>query len=235
MGLLPALQAQYLIAGIVPGLGIWVTYLVFSHKPSLQRFASEWLSPSAPGYKKIGFWTSMAAASLTLFIPIFLFEYLLDPVLPRGVRSTIALGSFFLILPGTYGLYASFVSRGTRTRGMREWSRRFNDFLGAYIMPVTLVGLTIYVYVVFWYPNIPQALGGVSPSCAYLDVEKADLSQETLIALFPEEAIESKSEVVKSSRLRVFFVSSNVMLVKHGLNSPTHEIERRIVRAATSC
>lgn len=74
------------------------------------------------------------------------------------------------------------------------------------------VGLLIY-YVEVIYPAIPQELGGASPRCALLDLQKDQYSIETLVALVGSDDIIAPTGVVRSRQLDVLYSSSTFLLV----------------------
>ena len=99
------------------------------------------------------------------------------------------------------------------------------------------------------HPLIPQEFGGPRTRCAYLDIVKAQVSNETLEAIAPTNATMADSQVVRSTPVGVFFSGNDFILVKPYVeeqegssstyriwgNAKTYEIRRSAVKAVTWC
>jgi hypothetical protein len=184
LGLVPALRFQYILAGIVPlvGYGLYVAVLVGL------LAVTGWLMTRTPG-------TLLAVATLVVLLGIL-----------------VAVGAF-AIRPIT-GLWGTLVYAASSVvvlvTGMA--------FSGVGVLPITsrwialnLAISFIALYALVLYPNIPQALGGVRPDCAYLEVSAGVIGRQTLETLG---APATGGTIVRTARVLVMASGSGKIFVR---------------------
>jgi hypothetical protein len=141
----------------------------------------------------------------------------------------------------------------------RERLTRFNTVFIRIIFVALFGFLAITYYLDLLYSRLPQALGGVRPRCAYLDVVKTDVSQDTLRALFPAEAsvpVSSsspgvapspgvanrsvirdnetpKSETVRSVAVAILYSGSDYTILR--VDGNVYELKKDVIRAIDYC
>jgi hypothetical protein len=94
---------------------------------------------------------------------------------------------------------------------------------------VFVVGSAFYALVV--YPRIPQALGGVEPQCAYLDLRRDALGSQAMQQL----GAVGVGDVVRSGRLSILFTGTDFLLVEKEGTSTVHRIGTDAVADTITC
>ena len=202
LGLLPALQAQYLISGIPPALIIVLAWIAIEGS---KRFTC-WLQSSYFIEKPrllpllIGCVAQVAFTLSFMFAVASSFDWFarLLPFPPETVRATA--WSVVLIL---MSVGAHFV------KPQRTFVMLFHSYYPVVLF--SLIGFGVYIFVV--YPVVPQSLGGMRPRSAYLDLRREEVSRETIAALVSPNEFASGDRIVRSKRLQVYFCGSDSMLV----------------------
>ncbi|MBI4426297.1 MAG: hypothetical protein HY567_01865 [Candidatus Kerfeldbacteria bacterium] len=163
LGFLPALQSQYLMAGVVPTI-LLLVFLQFGrwlHGVYLAR-------PGTPEWSKSArTWFVLRLAAIALLIAISL------SLVTRG-RLVSADRAFTLFVFLFWTL--PFVGRRPNP------TERFGSLLDRALVPLVLIAvaeLAIVIYIMGFYRSLPIELGGLKPRFAVLDVVKADLSEYT--------------------------------------------------------
>lgn len=166
LGQLPALEFQYIVAGLIPGTIIALMILVFTYLPKLQE--------KLGAYK---YRSGLSTALFCLIVLIFLHEGAIIvlliiekagyfnqnwrsvfPQLPRYVYP-VAL----LVFSPAIMFLENRVPRGILWPAYR--------IIMAFAMGQ--IALSGYLKI---YPDLPQAVGGPSPRCAYLDLVRSKMS-----------------------------------------------------------
>ena len=226
LGMLPALDAQYFMAGIIPLVILVAVYYLVVHADKLRKRYSEWfIKDNNTRLKKrlftainSCFWGALVAV---VILARFSDKYpCLDPVVVIFMSIFIVC---VLIMPslGSRSLIDRFLS----------WYQNFVVIL--FIVLFGFVGILAYSEIV--YPKIPQEFGGVRPNYAYLDIVLDQTSTETLQAIIPYDIPNTNGIVVRSNLVDVYFVGSDTLLVKAhgqaGRNTPTYKLQRDIIQA----
>ena len=259
LGILPALDFQYFVAGIFLLVPLGALGLVFfGARGVLRRWvAAERLHKS---------WRQRTDQVLVaMFIGgIFLFGLALW--LGRlGVhfeRFTAALP--YVFIGGFLILLALNIVRGDDGKAMpvdadAVWARLHPRDAGAWIIIIfgslglfsswlagiaMLLGIALFVLVVPLFgvlllPHWPQELGGAMPRCQVLDVEVKQLSPQLAEELFDGSAPPIASEVRRTRELAVHFSNSEFMMIRlpasPEIRRRTLELKRAAVVATTSC
>jgi hypothetical protein len=240
LGVLPAFEPQYVVAGIVPALVLW---LAWRGCRSLNRFMNtasgriaKWKDGDAENKEKKetkGWRATLLGCIAFVSFCGFLFllsistKYDFHPGMSAEAArwalakaSGVELGAYVL-------LFLSILTAGF-TKFAKGW---------AYFVAVLYVFLILLFYLSFIYPHLPQELGGVSPRCAYLDLSKAHLSEPYQRELFATDAIMSNNPVERSRKLRSYFYNKDFMLVKpsDAEKTSTLEIRSAAIEGVTWC
>ena len=226
LGVLPALELQYVIAGFIPVIvfmiarGIWVNGKWF-----LQIKWPSVVSQEATGWKLI--------LRLGVII-VFLFSLLgvvissILSILWVGIAlSYLAAVSLILMPPDILNIVG------------RPWKigQSIFRFLLLGFLPTCLLILAVFYFFFVIYPRLPQEFGGISPRCAYLDIAMDSLSKETLEAILPSNLVASQDSVVRSNRIYIYFSGGSTFLIKPENRDleTTYEINKNNIRAVTWC
>lgn len=241
LGLLPALDFQYFVAGIFPALLIWLVYIGVRNGRRLSENFTKWLDPDAKGrlrylqwfirlINNLFWWTLGGKIILQQIeeksgIAVDIFSSIQVDI---SIRTILFIAVFVLVMLPFY-----FVTKLTRFSRLESLLYCYFALIGACV-----VGLGFYTFAI--YPQLPQALGGLRPRCVYLDVKKAEMSNEALKDIFPADAIKSSSGVVRSVKVDIFFSGGEFMRVrphveKQGVTPRVYKIRKGIVQAVVSC
>ena len=228
LGIVPAEQSQYFVAGFVPtliaGLAWFGTLGIKSSLESVGKFYRVDVSRRRRIVQKL-FSASYAVASM-IFLILWLGEYFWTG---RHYVSRSSL-PYALSLLAVTGVFTAGLPLFMRVRSNEATEKmqfdRFEWTLTA-LYPILVGILLVSVYGGFVYPILPQEYGGARPRMAYLDLDRSKLSVDTLGYLLPPKEVQAKSPTVRTVLLDVFFASKDTLLVKPRLNhhnNRTYEI-----------
>jgi hypothetical protein len=284
LGLLPALDPQYFVAGLAPVIIVLIAYLGGTY---LKRFlVDKW--PVLVGKEAKGIWLVIRTLFLYMFwatlaliggpalaaflLVVYLSYKFLKRFAPKtwskltdkenmGGRVKIARAALvllilvafvFLVLKRDYFsriilanyaeslesflLFSFFVSvtlLPPMDEAVFNWISKAYRFLWLYfgVLLFIVLGLTFYLETV--YPKIPQEFGGVRPRCAYLDVVKSQVSNETLQGIAPPDALNSSQAVVRSLKVDVLYSGSSLILVRS--QKRVYEIAKGVIQTTSPC
>ena len=217
LGQLPALEAQYLVGGLLPAAAIALLLYLLIWVLRLQRHLSRRQKSSrAKLLSEVAFGVTNAVW-LLVYVAVEELEWVDWP------RWTMYLAQVPLVLT------ALFVPpRGDQTRSP-WWQRGMAIYLF-----VVVVGAGVYLYATDVYPQIPQAFGGVEPRCAELTLRDGG-SWGALSS-----AGQATNGTVQSRPVWVYFDGKDLLLVKPQRpgdlsDDPTFEIQRSDVRDIVWC
>lgn len=206
MGLLPALEAQYIIAGIVPTVMIGLIYYVIKNLPQLKL--SHWNIK-----RRVSYWCIGA--------PIIGLIFLTDSAWHKEY-GTLLLVAF--LLWGMWSQSPLHSMPASPSGNLRLYYAAGNFLMETYLMPILLAIIGLWGYIGYAYPSLPQELGGMKPRCAYLDIKNGQLSHETLTQILPSKSQESNETVVRSVSVQVLFAKSDAILLKPLEDSTTKSV-----------
>ena len=227
LGLLPALDAQYLAAGVAPALLVFVAYKTWLIFQALTEKLPRWLGPTASDWMLVLRMAVMliALVSFILFwmgteftflgqirwylLATFLFAlYFLPPVRESDPSHT-----------GWLGLIESIVAE-------RFWAKPL--FLKFYRIYSILLGLLVgggfasLTLLLLLHSSLPLAFGGLRPRVARLELARSEVSAETAFDLGVNLA-DNQSAVIRTEPVWVLFSGSEFLLVQRvQLTPPTH-------------
>jgi hypothetical protein len=258
LGLLPLVDAQYLVAGFFPFLLLVVLIVVLQKVWLIKVKIGTELDQNAKGMKKIVRWGLFASAFFGVILMSLLIytETRVSSNMQIGL-IVVAWGLFilgFMFLP-PIGIPQEFIernfpyeSKSTIRRYLRKEIINFFNYLGigmktystyslitfiVVAVVVTLGGINSYINQL--HPHLSQEFGGSKPRCAQLDISVNKLSPEMKEILF-DTSIDETLEVAQTKNLLVFFSGSNFMMVKSSPdNAEIYEIKNSIVNAIYWC
>ncbi|HWR78303.1 MAG TPA: hypothetical protein VN283_13960 [Thiobacillus sp.] len=124
---------------------------------------------------------------------------------------------------------------GALVEGYFRLARGFMIPLAIIIFTLLIMAVAINYYTQHW----PQELAGPKPRCAYLDLDTSKVSPTTLTPLLPASArTEAHARVVRSGRLNVFFTGETLLAKPENAaqrTNETYEISKSAVAAITWC
>jgi hypothetical protein len=248
LGLLPAFESQYFIAGIVPFVIIFLAILLIRFSWKKNPHFPPWLN-----IWKGKWWKTL----LQLVFPI--------AVGVLNAKRTDLIGRYFTghrnliggILAGIVGVFVILAlfsfdpssdrpKLGSPPHGPPKKELRALTRFVILSLVITVLGIgALYFWVGLLYSKLPQPLGGVRPRCAYLDIENDGLSKDTLRAILPlanptpsptpspPATPPTAPNIVRSEKVDVLFSGSDYILIRVG--SGVYEIKRDVIHAVRSC
>lgn len=255
LGLLPALEAQYFVAGIPPALILVALYFAL---PAVIRFSNalpSWFNPKVAKSASLRRRVVDGILGGSFVLVIGLAAVLSEDQLTWAIVAWLLAGMFLLplSLAADEANQPNATPRTTAPRSKlgRLWSmvserrdqiarlipRWLRTFYFCYIVTALAAG-GISLYVRIGYVNLPQEFGGLRPRCAYLDIEHEQVSAETLSEIAPHDARGPDAGVIRSSKVEVLFSGGGMLLVRPGENMAdrrVYEIGRDTVQAISSC
>jgi hypothetical protein len=196
LGLIPAIDAQYFLAGIFPTLVVaafcgfgWLVFLV-----------ARWLMrPPTERQKRLG-WIFGAGGGI-LVITGMIGAVTLPT--PQSVLATVMIfaGAPFLVAEG-------FFERG-------KWHQVY-QWLQLVALSIVLVLIAAYLilkYATEWFPNLPYEFGGPSARLVQFDLDTAQLSKPTQTLLLPDGQPVEAAGVQRSRDLFLIFDGGDFVFV----------------------
>jgi hypothetical protein len=200
LGVMPALDAQYLAAGLFPA----AVLVAFLTSIRLLRDLGRWTQRVPGRWRRTA---GSGASGLALLL------ILISGWATEGVKSVLIIAALVLF-------YGSFLLLGAKAPVLM---RRFTLFL---VWAYTILGglWLISGYFDRWFARLPQAFGGPAPSCVVLDVDTSQLSADTqrLIGAGPKSP---PPRVARTVELDLIAVSAG-SLVLRSRQEPTQPEEK---------
>ena len=227
LGLLPAFDSQYFIAGIIPALTVILAYLGAKWAQHYLEKLREALGPGATGFRQILriviFGTTTISFAIFKFPDAGWFQRLF-PWLAAHRFITFIWIILLLILPAPDSSYEPL---------MKGYMRAMVVYV-ALLFPMVGIGL----YSERLHPVLPQELGGGRPRCAVLDIERSQLSEAMMKVMLTGPALDAV-QIQQSVAVDVFYDGKDFLLIKpRSDNQPrttTYEIKKDSVRGITWC
>ncbi|MBI2620330.1 MAG: hypothetical protein HYW57_09625, partial [Ignavibacteriales bacterium] len=243
MGLLPALDFQYFVAGIPTVLvlfGLWGIFVVFR---KLKQAIRIWIGESPTGAKLFLCWVMVGLGAIAIFLIMAHDSEWFEAVFPglRHSNSFVIFLGFLVIVSALFlppkGSVAAH--RNSYDGGLRELVNALSSIPVAFIRalswiyaPLFMVGLAAlaFIYVLEIYPIIPQEFGGARPRSVFLDIVKSELSSDTFEEIIPPSADNTGGPVMRSQKVEVLFSGGDVLLVRSE-RGKVYEIIKNAVKA----
>lgn len=250
LGLLPAFESQYFIAGIVPFLIVLFGSVLIGLAWKKNLHLPSWLN-----IWKANLWKTLIQVLIPVVVLVvqnysdkshFVGRYIaayrnfIGAIL-AGIVGLFVVLALFSFDPKTDGPKLATGQTGTQKKKLRALSRFA-------ILLLVIIGLgfgALYFWVGLVYSKLPQSLGGVRPRCAYLDIQRDGLSESTSRAILPATsptptptqspppAPPTGPNIVQSEKVEVLFPGSDYMLIR--VASGVYEIKRDVIYAVRSC
>lgn len=222
LGLLPALEPQYLLAGSLLAVILLVAAVLGIAIRRLVDLAFRWRNDDRrPGWFRFVGGVMVWAFS---FAPI---------AAGVGLWSAADTGIDSLLF---YGL----ASLGVVLWMLVEWlaprfTKRYDVSFYAVSISATFAFGAIPFLVKVVYPNVPQEIGGVKPRCGYVEMARADASPSLARELFVSN--QSGSTIARSRKLLIFFSGGDAYIVRarNLRGAHTYELRKQIVKSVSGC
>jgi hypothetical protein len=204
LGLLPALEPQYLSAGIPVVIILWLSWLGYRLLKRLAIRIQDRLDRLSKRQKTM----CTAGAFLCVIASNVLFRWAERYKLTTTVPAEQA--RLWMLKDDLFTSAAALLALiGLWLFGLTMFAKAFAHFY--FILYLLLV---IVLYVSFVHPHLPQEFGGERPRCAYVDVVRDQISEPLQKLILPQSTMPSKAAVQRSEQLQVFFSGSEFLLVK---------------------
>jgi hypothetical protein len=85
------------------------------------------------------------------------------------------------------------------------------------------------------YPKVPQEIGGVKPRCGYVEMSRTDASSSLARELLP--SAQGETRIARSRKLSIFFSGGDSYIVRarHLRGAHTYELRKQVVKAVSGC
>lgn len=218
-GVLPALEAQYFAAGIVPAIVCCVVYFALRRvKLAVQRFRHR-ISSRSSTYLRL---LRMVLLSIPLASIVLLFlSTELDFLAAWRIHLLGVFGLFLYIMPPLRSR-GSHPGEGTTllesTILDRFWGRptflRAYRIISAVIIFVAVAAISALIMSIAIHSYLPASLGGLESREAALDLNTTQVSKPTRLALCGQEATQNTETILRSRRVHVRFQSDDFLLIE---------------------
>jgi hypothetical protein len=217
LGLVRALDAQYLVAGVLPAivvaLGIALAMLHL-------RF-SRW-SAAEPSPARFKWATGLVTAGILIAGISFLIAFLTGKDLVGGG-----------IVVGSYVLMAGALLQGSKGIALFRYYA-----LGVVWLIVAFIPLILFLaYTERVFPYLPAALGGPAPRCVVVDLATQDLSAHTRSSLLARDS-DDAGNVRQTRAVNLVFDGPEFIMLRvkdHGATGPVYAVAKRAVLALAPC
>lgn len=245
LGQLPAIEFQYFIAGLVPGAIIataWVATKFFT----LMQDKAFILFTKNPFLR----WVSIGVTIVVVYAVIFLTFAIDKKWLNIGwTKNQLIRYTAPLLLINLYFSLLFMFPQSKKPKEPLSWLTEKYLSLNKYLITFMFCFYSLVIFIDL-YPSLPQELGGPQPRCAYVDLVRDDLAPPSLSFLASNRSVDNppalKTKVVRSVKLKVYFSSSDYLLVrtakdanKYGVenleNSPLYELRKEVIRVVYWC
>jgi len=257
LGLLPLLDAQYLLAGLI------VACILLAGTAC--ACVSKWVSERIPGtlsserahtgWRRVLRKGWYAMTFLSIAGMIFLSDS--DWVMPHYMSSETGMNFSFIIFV-ICAIFSPALESNPNSpsrnsplnnsplhlliESYRGGIEIYFSRVRGLLVPFAIFILTLIVLLRsldYYTHHWPQELAGPKPRCAYLDLEVSKLSPTTLARLLPSTtSTNALSGVVRSDRLNIFFISETLLVKPVSATqraNETYEISQSAVAATTWC
>jgi hypothetical protein len=233
IGMLPALDAQYFLAGVIPSITLFVTIYALVKCEKFFDWVTNKIGSDSTGYKKL-----LRRIIIAIFFAIFALAYvyiLTDKFelftlsnIMRNLRSVTFI-IFFIITPVIFTLflpkqpstmrsanrYSEFIKKLSNNYPIfYKIFREFNVNLTTYFIIIFFCFASLGYYLKDIYPKLPQEFGGPKPRIVFLDINSSQISTETLSNLTPLDSVDLNVPTVRSNAVELLFSNNNNLIVR---------------------
>ena len=224
LGLLPALDTQYLVAGVLPTLILAAGVAL----AALHVWFWKWTATD-PSEKRFRSATILSNLGAGLGVTGF--------VAGRFLADTA--GEDWAVLVAIVGAYVLML--GTILLGPRGWAGLRYYGLGVLWIVVLAVPLVLVLfYFERLFPYVPASLGGPSPRCVFVDLATDSVSSDTVAALVSTEPPVSlpNAGVRRTRELDLLFSGPEFVMVRleaQRPRGPVYALTKDAIRALAPC
>jgi hypothetical protein len=218
-GVLPALEAQYFAAGIVPAVVCCVVYFALRRvKLAVERFRHRVSSRSSTYVRLL--------RTVLLSIPLVSIVLLclgteIDYLATWKVHLLATLGLSLYIMPpvrknalrdgsGTELLESTITERFW---GQPAFLRAYR-VVSAVVVFIAVAAISALIMSIAIHSHLPASLGGLESREAALDLNTAQVSEPTRLALCGNDATHHSDTILRSRRVHVRFQSDDFLLIE---------------------
>lgn len=249
LGLLPAFEFQYFIAGLIPVAFVCGLIFIVLLFRLLKRKTRAWVGDNPKGIKLVSCWIACVSSLLAVGGIFLAVSDWAAANLSRTIRPWISSISAFVIILST-SFFEPLLDTIEKKRKQRNFETMGDAALHGGVVPIItylwgaglLLGLLAVLFLVFAasiysfqiYSQLPQEFGGVSPYPACIDITREKISKETADGIIPPEKQTAAAAVVRTRPLEVLFSGSELMIVRAD-GKVVYKIARSSIESITRC
>lgn len=201
LGLVPAVDAQYLVAGIIPSVILVVGLVLVLGQLRFARWASR-----EPTDRRYGVGKAVSGVAIVTMLVAGITMGLLERIgSPRGESVAVA-----VLLVAAYASMAGALLQGSRGPA---FYRRYGLFVLWFVVACVPIVLIVF-YLADVFPRMPASLGGPAPQCVALDVTVADLSTSSRDLLIGPVLTGDTARVKRTRPLDLLISTSEVVMIR---------------------
>lgn len=225
LGMVPVLDAQYLVAGLVPTLIVGVAAILVAMQ---LRFAA-WASRE-PSDRRLRIGSYLSALAIVAILGAALAGMVFDRMGKRSAEGV----STGIAAVAAYGLMAGALLQGSRG------SKFFRLYgLGVLWLVIALMPVLMTLgYLEKVFPRLPASLGGPAPRCVVMDVVAADLSPSALALMSRQGAARDTTPVVRTREVDLLFSTSEAVTFRlpgAARDAPVYSLAKRSIVGVATC
>jgi hypothetical protein len=252
LGLIPALDFQYFLAGVVPAflilIVLWAILSTKKYTYDLRNWFTTDINPAKSAIKRILIFICVLSILGTLFSlvrDVFGIFRKMDEIIFNIIALVFAITTplvLIITLPNNpedirhlprvvQYLINEFAFSSKYSDRFVKW---FYTRLLFYLAITMIFFFAIKLYVKTIYPQLPQAFGGPQPRIACLDINSSQVSRETLLEFCWPDSSYELNKVIRTKSMQVLFNGSNSMIVRRIIVPDTifkvFELPRHVVQ-----
>ena len=231
LGLLPAADLQYFVAGILPCVVLATAFVL--------------LRLIIAATTRLRFYTSTLNAQTRRNLDLATVVLAILTIAAGTAKSWLGISDFVATLFWLTGI-AFFVflpilglQETSDSRTMNLFNRVRVWYSVAVSIRAYLVGLYVVVLLLMnvVYPAVPQKLGGIRPRCAHLEVETSNMSKESIGMFFQNLDTELDAGTLRTGEVEIVYSRGDILMVRPpGANpSQIHQFRGGVIRAIVGC
>ena len=218
LGLIPALDAQYLVAGVLPtlilaiGIGLVLLHVWFSRWTGAQPSPTRYQWGTRLGFVGFGLLLVGMGAGWVF-------------------KNSADAWAIPLAAGGAYVMMLGAILHGPR-------GDKFFRYYGLAVLWFVVAAIPVVLFVFYFdevLPQVPAALGGPAPRCVRIDLSTEQVTYLTLSALLTTEdlALLSRPPVMRTANLDLLFSGPDFTMVR--ANGAVYSVTNDAIRALAPC
>jgi hypothetical protein len=206
----------------------WRTNVLHRNSRTISAFLLRWLRPGQKGIRRrlrLIIYIGIAGVYIFQIVAIDWSTALTFPNIIWNQRP-ITIIALWLFIPCAYLLLHTW-------RSSEIYPFKLVAYLSGFMFSLYL----LFFYVFWIYPTLPQEFGGMRPRCAYIDIEISKISDKTLKEVFIDSVIVNNPNVIRSERVDVLYVGSEVIIIKpqSSITQTVYEIRKENISSIVWC